>query len=337
MIREQSKEYDSLLDEASAWIARLRCDSVSAADKRRFSQWLNRSQQHEKAFDEVLDTWEDLGAAAFLPLEVGEIEPDRQRHSVLFNWFSNLGALGRGAAFASLCGVALLAYNLITGAPQITYNDTFATQTGQQQRVELPDGSVLELNTQSTVEVVYTEGERKLSLLAGEAYFDVAPNRQRPFVVSVQQGTVEAVGTAFNIYIRDRETLVSVTEGVVNVREKRDASNPSPQHRRVQSAQQVRLDRRGLGQVSRFDLETAVAWREKTLILDDMPLPAAIGELNRYLQRPVDAGHESLAGLRVSGTFSLEAPEATLQALITSFNLSTTQSAPEDPLYLRFE
>ncbi|TQV84099.1 FecR family protein [Exilibacterium tricleocarpae] len=335
---EQELPYESLLDEATAWVVRLRSDRVSPADKRRFSQWLNLSRHHEQAFDEVAETWETLGAAAYLSLDTGTVAQKSPASFFEFRWFTNLGGLPAGIAMATVAALVVLAYSLSTIAPETTtYTNTFATATGQQRAVTLPDGSVVQLNTKSTIEVIYTDQQRKLALLSGEAYFEVAPNKQRPFIVSVHQGTVEAVGTAFNIYVKDKETVVSVTEGVVNVREKRDASSPTPRSTRVAVAQQVSLDKRGIGQVAGSNLEKAVAWRQNTLIFDDMLLPDAIAELNRYLQEPVVAEDASLAKLRVSGTFSLEAPEATLQALVTSFNLTTERSVPRGPLYLRFE
>jgi len=335
--QEYGPTQDELLDEAAAWIARLRSDAVSHSDKVEFSRWLNQSDAHTRAFDEMADTWDTLGAAAFTPTAQSTPMPapntavtERRRH-----WLPDFNLWQGGLAMACIAGLVAI-ITLLPGAPTVSVQ-THSTAAGEQRQIALPDGSVVELNTQSTLQVAYTDEERNLVLVKGEVYFDVFSNKQRPFVVNVGSGTITAVGTAFNIYRQPYQTLVTVTEGIVRVKEARDATTPSPASVDATADQQVTLGRRGLSQPRKVAAAATIAWLDKTLVFDDIPLPQAIEELNRYLEEPVDASDTSLIHLKVSGTFSLEAPGETLQALVTSFNLATDesgQSASGQRLYL---
>ncbi len=345
MIQEQTLDQHRLYDEAAAWVARLLSDNVSQRDKQLFSNWLNLSHHHIKAFDELLETWDTTNAARYLFTE-DDIGLGKSTHNSSQNLLQCFGSQLHGLlgswqgvfALAGLTCLAVLIYAISLPTPSVSHpSQLYTTAAGEQKHIELPDGSVVELNTHSILRVSYRETARSLTLKQGEAYFSVMPNKQRPFIVDVGQGTVTAVGTAFNIYRKTQETVISVTEGVVGVREKKDAVTPNPASEQVKVNQEIRFNKRGLSNVKPTDLRRALSWREKTIIFDNIELPKAIAELNRYLEQPVNADDQSLAHLKVSGTFSLDAPDATLQALITSFNLKTEQSSPKAPLYLRIE
>lgn len=336
MTQQNGSQQEQLLDEAAAWIARLRSDAVSQRDKSEFSRWLNQSDAHAHAFDEMNSAWETLGAASYLPdAQSSAKAAEPQTRPAPGGWLPRLNLWQGGLTIA--CVAALVAViALFPGSPPIEVQ-TYSTAAGEQRQVSLPDGSVVDLNTRTTLKVAYSDSQRTLTLESGEAYFEVRSNKQRPFVVDVGSGTVTAVGTAFNIYRQPGQTLVTVTEGVVRVKEAKDATTPSPSSEEAVANQQIALDKRGLGQARNLDTTAALAWRDLTLVFDNIPLPKAIDELNRYLSNPVDASDVSLRQLKVSGTFSLQAPQETLQALVTSFNLSTGRSGQDLRLYLPTE
>ena len=100
----------------------------------------------------------------------------------------------------------------------------YTTGVGEQKTIQLADNSVVQLNTNSRLEVDYSSDLRRLSLTQGEAHFDVAHNPQRPFEVLAGQGLVRAIGTAFTVHIRKIDVEVIVTEGTVEL-----APAPTPQ------------------------------------------------------------------------------------------------------------
>jgi transmembrane sensor len=156
-------------------------------------------------------------------------------------------------------------------------------------------------------------------LLSGEAYFDVAPDKSRPFRVDLKRGSVTAVGTAFNIFSDGKTDQVLVTEGVVRVKQAQDESTPYPEAKYVRVREALSLSSTGLSPVRRSSGQ--LPWLQQTLSFDNTPLEIAVNELNRYLPSPVFAEDPTLAKLRVSGTFSTEAPDETLAALLAGFDL----------------
>ncbi len=322
--------HQRLLDEAASWIARLRAPDASSRDKSDFSRWLNQSPEHIQAFDEMSETWASLGAAAHieeLTTPLSAPSPANQKESDRWNWSFWQGGL------AMACVAGLFALITLVSPSDKLETQRYETLAGQQRTITLDDGSMVSLNTRTQLEVSYSDNQRNLALLSGEAYFDVASDKQRPFVIEVGQGTVMAVGTAFNIHRHNQTAKVVVTEGVVQMREHRDPATPTPKIEHLNANQQAHFGKRGLSNVSHAETKNALAWREQTLVFDQVSLTEALKELNRYLQEPVDYSHASLRELEVSGTFSVKAPEATLQALKASFNLAAPDTAPQS-LYL---
>lgn len=119
-------------------------------------------------------------------------------------------------SFAIAAGVAV-AGGWWLAASRNAFAQTYATTAGGYERVTLPDGSVIALNANSRVDVRYSSAERRVSLIGGEAQFNVTKNKQRPFIVGVGGISVRAVGTAFNVRMEPGEVEVLVTEGRVQV------------------------------------------------------------------------------------------------------------------------
>jgi transmembrane sensor len=306
---------EQLQDEALAWVARLRSDCLSEEDKQQFSLWLNQSDQHERVFDEAMNLWQDLGAVQYVQEAAPEKKPEPSKRYL--GW--GLAIAASVALFAVFLTMPSFRAESPSDSLAIVEVLSYRTHVGEQKRISLPDGSVVELNTNSKIEVRYSVNERRVVLVEGEAHFDVLKDASRPFLVDIGDGTVVAVGTAFNIRKNSDGAIVTVTEGKVKV-----AQNGEPSQEKFLSMRhQVELRPSGLGNVTTLGFDEAVAWRSKTVVFQKTDLSMAVAEINRYLSRPVKLD-ESLreSQLRVSGTFSLEAPEATLDAIVAAFNLS---------------
>jgi transmembrane sensor len=320
-----------LQEEAAAWIARLRSDAASHSDKHNFSQWLNRSSAHQVAFDEVAETWTTLAACQYLEsteatLSRIDAKPAPNTHSTRAGLFDWLQPFQGGMIAACLAAAFALFITLSPSAPELEA-ELYQTSVGQQMSFTLSDGSIIELNTNSAIEVSYSEHHRTLNLLSGEVYFDVASNKARPFVVEIDGSTVTAVGTAFNIYREDSvNTSIIVTEGVVKVAETVDSASPKPNSVLLKAEQSIRLGKMGLGKITQSLQKHGTSWRSQTLVFDHTPLKAAVSELNRYLENPVDIAENLPSGLAVSGTFSTVVPNETLLAIADTFNLAVLKS-----------
>lgn len=320
-----TQQDDDILDIAANWIVRLRSPEASSRDHVEFSKWLNETPAHQQAFDEMLCTWETMALGAELPEETWN--PKAQKQGLLGRWRLRLLSLKPGPANSSqwtaglvtACLIVMLAVAFVIEQPTPVEPIAYSTAIGEARQIELSDGSIIQLNTQTHIEVVYSEEQRLVKLLKGEAYFAVEGNKSRPFIVDVGRATVTAVGTAFNIKRGKQEDWVAVTEGLVRVKQKKTPTTPFPESKFVQADQHLSLTGNGLSAAK--DLDTEIHWLDRTLAFDNTPLNQALDELNRYLTEPVAFKHNDLSELRLSGTFRLDAPNATLQAIIASFDL----------------
>ncbi|MGE5501698.1 MAG: FecR family protein, partial [Ignavibacteriales bacterium] len=186
----------SVRAEAAAWVARLQGPSRDKAAEQAFRRWIEADPAHAAAFDRATQVWEGIGGAA-VGMKVGAGVRDRMRMRVAASVVAGLLLAGGGWA--------------------VLRDPVYATHVGEQRTVRLEDGSVLALNTDTKVVVHYTKARRDLRLVRGEAQFDVAKNRARPFIVTAEGEQVRAVGTSF--VVRDEGHAVSVTllEGKVTV------------------------------------------------------------------------------------------------------------------------
>jgi transmembrane sensor len=307
--------------EASDWFARMHADDVTADDRARFEAWLHTHPCNEKAYDELLGTWNLLVKSGPLVRAVyfGQaMNAASARSARTLRWLA--GALAAGIV-AIVLGVSWRWY-------EQNENTRFQTAIGEQVAVTLPDGSSVNLNTNSLVEVDYSRASRVIRLERGEAYFNVAHDTQRPFWVHAGDHWVRAVGTAFNVYLRPAGVQVTVSEGTVNVVNATESESP-PDATYTRSAAAVtageQADAHGRADVIRSlnaaQLNRLLAWRKSTLYFQDEPLGDVVNELMRYTTLKIEITDDSLRQLPVGGTFqtSPEGAEALLTMLQDGF------------------
>jgi transmembrane sensor len=196
-------------------------------------------------------------------------------------------------------------------------------------RLELSDGSTVELNTNSAIVTTFTRAERRVRLEKGEAYFEVAKDEQRPFLVEAAGVGVRAIGTAFNVRLRSESVEVLVTEGKVRVRAERaaDGAQPSPAHPAanedtaatasgdtiVGAGERVVVAlaagagseprRRDVVPVQADEVQRLLAWQGRRLDFSDTPLAEMAAEFNRYNRHQLVIVDENLAAMRFGGSF----------------------------------
>lgn len=310
---DSSAEFDQLIDDAAIWVSRMHSPIVSLETRAAFVTWLNRSDAHRKAYDEMKLVWDEMGKAEHVPELKAEAEKLSKRRNRVFS-FSATAAFSAAAAVL----LAFLAtFNVFQSSPSSTATERYFTAAGEQTELLLDDGSVVIMNTRTEIKVEFSAERRYISLLNGEAYFDVAHDPSRPFLVDTGVSTTRAVGTAFNIYRKPTETIITITEGVVKI-----SSEHGLREIEVDASRQVKVNEHAILSVLKADLDTELAWQDQLIVFRDAPLSSVLRELNRYLKNPVTLRDSSLVNIAVSGTFDVGAPEKMLQALIISFNLA---------------
>jgi transmembrane sensor len=275
--------------EAAAWVARLHGSGRKHSLEAALKTWLAANPLHARAFEVATEAWELGGAvpAAALP----RIEPTRQ-HRLRF-----------GLKRPLLAGVAILLVAALVGL--YLRDPKISTATGEQRVVALEDGTRVTLNTNTRLTVRYREQQRLVQLETGEAFFDVAKNPNRPFVVSVGKESVVALGTAFMVRRDKDEVEVTLVEGKVSVSAVTAAepsARPQPVSRILIPGQRLRL----AGSAPTLDLpsiEAVTAWRHGEVVLDHTRLADAIDEMNRYSPVKIVLSAPESASIQVSGIF----------------------------------
>jgi transmembrane sensor len=301
---EVTGQESSRSEEAIAWFSRLRSERCSAEERRAFEAWRKRSPDHANSFEEVCALWDDpaLQAAAVQAVQASDRRDGVRR--VSSRW------LARVAVAATVAGLVIAA-GLQLDIPLRLASD-YRTSTGERQIVQLPDHSTVTLNTQSAIAADFDGTARRVHLLRGEAFFQVAPDKQKAFVVESRQITTRAVGTAFLVREEPDGIRVTVAEGVVELAPSRPGWTPI----QLTVRQQVSIGRDGPGPVQDVELATATAWLRGRLVVDGVRLGDVIDELRRYHPGAILIWNRAVNDILVSGSYDLADPAGVLAALV---------------------
>ena len=181
----------------------------------------------------------------------------------------------------------------------------FGTQHGQQTMQHLADGSILHLNTDTAVQVMFDESGRKVLVQTGQALFAVSHEDPRQFRVMAGDAEIVAVGTRFDVRLQAMSTIVTVVEGQVDVRTRATGDTATGRAMRVAAGYRVRIDGGELpAQSERVDTEAAVAWLQHKIAFESQPLGEVADEFNRYAAVQFVIKDADLRALRVSGVFN---------------------------------
>ncbi len=310
---------------AAAWVVRLGGSTLPGEDRRALEGWLAESPAHAAAFDQARAVWTELGMLKASPgallWDAAAVAVPRRRVKT---------GLARAAAAAVLLAVFGGAAAFWTGDPLLALTADDRTAPGEIRSVTLADGSTVELGADSALRVRFTAQERRVELLAGEAYFTVAPMQgaeTRPFVVAAMNGTARALGTQFMVERGGGQAQVTVAEHQVQV--SAQAADEAQRSVVLSPGQTVRYDPAGgIGTVSRVDLGQATAWRQGRLVFDKVPLAAVVAELNRYRRGRIVLAATGLADRRVSGVFETSDLSGALSAITRELGVRSVALPP---------
>lgn len=286
-------------EQAALWFARCQNRPMPSTQRQALDAWLARSAQHRHAFESMFTLWRD---AAELPRPALASRPAAQRFSWGFRPLKHLAA-GLLMLFA-----LVLPYSQW---PVLLQDNMTVATTDQPKTLQLSDGSRIMLNRDSRLRIVYQHDQRLLWLEAGEAYFSVSPDSQRPFYVEVDGRQVKVVGTAFDIRKAGERVSVAVSQGVVAVTTALNA----PQtllHAGDSATSYSRGDRLT---VNPIDLAAVGEWRFGQLSFDNQPLREVLATLKPYYAVNVTLSDAALGNLPLSGQVNLDDPTAFFNAL----------------------
>jgi transmembrane sensor len=335
--------------EACAWIAQLDGTEPSQQDLAALREWMNRSPAHRHAIEQLSALWDDLNI--FTELAVPRPHPERGRRKSFFS--NRFRRMARPIPATVATCVLLLAFGVVTwqwrdtgSASPILANDAeappsavvqagiYATAIGEQESIELTDGSRITLNTDSQVQVAFNEDNRDIRLLKGEALFEVANDPDRPFRVYAGNGMVRAIGTSFTVHLKDPDNVsVTVSEGEVELatvsvpdvelRSGDTAELPAAPLARIKAGQIATfgLDIESILTLEQAELSRRLSWRDGMLRFDGEPLSEAVREVSRYTTQEIIILDPALRDLRIGGYFKAGETDAMFDALESSFGV----------------
>jgi transmembrane sensor len=320
-------------EQASNWWVLLNEGDATAADHRTFAEWVARSPERVEAYLQAACLGRALRSRRMrwpdTPVE-DLIRAARAAQSEVVSFpFAHRARfprrLGLCVAAAGLVAVAVLMASLYVYSRPLRLE----TGVGEQRSVLLADGSLVTLNTSSSLEVYMKKDRRILRLLAGEALFRVAHESARPFEVTAGGTTVRAIGTQFDVNRCNSRTTVTVVEGRVAVFAADEGGLGAGAGTKVplDAGEQLTLAPRTESHPARADVPTALAWTQRKLIFQHRQLGEVAGEFNRYNREIIEIRSDELRAQEVTGVFQADDPGSFLVFLSAIPGVMVQQSA----------
>ncbi|MES3021548.1 MAG: FecR domain-containing protein [Pseudomonadota bacterium] len=295
-------------DEALEWVARQAAGEPGEGERAAFDAWYAAAPRHQGAYLRAKALQYSLDQMAIqeslrpglraAPAPADELEPAPLPHGrgrrALLGW----GALAAGLAAVAFTGLM----------PAAVERTVLTTAKGEFRKVTLADRSVVSLNGDSRVEVALTKSERRIYLERGEAWFEVAKDKRKPFIVAAGDARARAVGTAFAVRRREHGADVLVTEGVVEVW----SDKGSAQKQQIAAGARALVpDQAAQIAVTRDPGEVArrLAWRDGRLVFNNENLADAVDDFNRYNRRQLVIVDPALRRKTLVGNYRIDQPE----------------------------
>jgi transmembrane sensor len=326
------KRANQIEQEAADWLARRDARAWTDVDQAAFDEWLAVSPIHKVEFLRMEYAWEESLRLKALGAGVQSNKAPRPGRWVLSALFSG-GVAGRSSrtpaapamrrlrlpmALAASVLIAVAAAAWITAS---YYGGRHSTSVGQLSHIAMADGSQVTLNTDSVVRVAVNTKERRVELQRGEAFFKVAKDPSRPFIVTVGERRVTAVGTQFSVRREGTDAQVVVTEGTVRI--ETGEQTPLTPAASVPAGSVAHAGHAGTSVQSRplSQAEELLSWRTGILVLHDMTLMEAAAEFNRYNARKIVIRDPLVGAMHISGSFRATNAEAFARLLERGYPL----------------
>lgn len=307
-----------IAERAREWVRLLASGEMRGGALAELRQWLAADPAHARAFERERAFWQELEVhrGLFAQPELSPVTARRDRRSG-GGWRALPRPVRRGLVGAGMA--ACLA--VLVAAPELNVRlrADHLTGTGEIRSVALADGSAAMLDSGSAIAAEYAQGERRVRLLRGRAWFNVAHGDRRPFRVDAAGGTTEDIGTAFEVSTSNGEGAdVAVGQGAVRVIAARGATP-------LTAGQRAHYVDGAVARLADVRPDRIAAWREGELLIDRQPAAAAIAEIRRYRAAPVILMADLGRAKPVSGVFRIDRPDDALAAIAAAAGLRMTR------------
>ncbi|WP_219211472.1 FecR family protein [Variovorax boronicumulans] len=301
---------------AADWLARRDGEVWSDVDQQALDAWIAESIAHRVAWLRLASAWQrgDRLSALHAPAAPAASHADSRA------WLPRF-SLQRIAA-GVLIAVASASWLAWQYGPSLHGDRHYATAVGARQSVALRDGSMLTLNTATQLRASVNESERKVWLDDGEAYFDIAHDKDHPFVVIAGNRRITVLGTRFLVRRQGDQVKLTVEEGRVQVASTQDPKGGEPtvltrNQSAVASANSLLVMSKSAKQIN-----DELSWRQGRIVFDQTTLGEAATQFNRYNTRKLVIADPAIQGIRIGGSFDVHNMDGFVSLLKQGFGLS---------------
>ena len=328
--------------QARSWVVYLHSGDATPEKLAEFETWLAAEESHARAYRDFEQILEDIG----LPCEM--VGFDVTEHPEPVSVRKRVGFPGRAIAAGAIAAAAVLALSITAGTKfrpgpslpaQVVEQPVIETQIAEIRDVTLPDGSVVTLGAKSRIDYRFEDDLRMVVLKEGEAFFDVAHDKSRPFYVQVGDRLVRVVGTRFDVRQSSDSVVVSVVEGVVEVIKGDNPEATEKERANIRKDVLTAGDKvtatigREHRQIEEVDPAKAAAWRNGWLIYENVRLEDIIADVHRYDARRFVFSDDDLKSLHVTAAFGADKVDQFLDALEASYPLLVDESNPSEVVF----
>ncbi|EKT53625.1 FecR family protein [Providencia sneebia] len=296
----ETETLETIDEVAALWFMRQHSQNMSAEQSQQFVHWLQESPEHAKAYEAIAGVWRDFDL-----MPKPQLNTSSQKKRFFFRLWRPLG--NTLAAF-SIVALLVLPYSHL---PLMLFNNMTLAATNMPKEVTLSDGSKLFLNHHTRIRVAYKTDVRQVYLDEGSAYFKVAPNPYRPFIIQADQRKIQVVGTEFEVEKDQQQIAVQVSQGIVSFQ----SGNEQKINYLFAGDSAVSHAVNGkviLNKISPLDV---ARWRFGELSFTDKPLGDVLKELKNYSSAQIELSPPSLSQRKISGRINLQQPDQFFQAL----------------------
>ena len=319
--------------QAARWFARQRARVTSRTEQAAFRAWLEATPENGEAYRQLSELWDFAEKVRAEPGMLAARERALARYPSSQHRPRILRAALWAATAAIVAGAAAALLMMVQRSAPI---QMFRTGVGQTANVGLVDGSRLTLDTDTVVRVRLTAHNRAIYLDRGRAYFKVAKDQSRPFIVNAAGHSVRATGTAFEVTAEPQRFEVLLVEGHVRV------STPSAKpldngkegvYTDLEPGTRLSVTASRTWTLTKIDSSRELAWTEGQLRFDDKPLGEIVAEMNRYSHRKIVINDPAIANRLLYGAFMAGDVDQFVRAL-TDYKIAKVQSEDEDVVVL---
>lgn len=319
---------NNIIEESRLWLNKEQ-DGLDLNTCKEFEIWINTSALHKKIFEEEKDFRESI---LDLPKNIlDELSFNNQKEIKQDAFLIKIKKVSLSAAlFCLIIFASYFTYNLYTPS----FQNTYITTNTINKNIILPDSSILALNKNSQIDVIYYKDKREVHLIKGKVLFHVSSNKNRPFIIKINSTLVEVIGTKFEIVKLGKNIKVSVVEGKVSIKQILTNNSRSKILAILQKSDSIEVNDFGeITKLIQINEKTIAIWEKEKLLFEQTSLKNVVKEFSKYLNYKVSIEDKSLESLLISGEFSINDFENLMKSLSVIHPLSVDKI--DDTYYIK--